>query len=159
MITRVTEAQWWSLPPDESPLSFPPTKLTPPLFPLLPSIIPRLDLPLLLLLRTEPNSINLGNSGIFCSDDGRSSAASAYSFNLTLNTGPIGYSDSAGRPKKCHFKQLALYPMIFIVRRSFLGPKNCHRSRIVTPTGVTVTNRACSDISLAFAHLVPRQEK
>merc|ERR1712037_81020 len=77
----------------------------------------------------------------------------------TSSTGPIGYSDSAGRSKKCHFKQLALYPMIFIVRRSFLGPKNCHRSRIVTPTGVTVTNRACSDISLAFAHLVPRQEK
>ena len=38
-------------------------------------------------------------------------------------TGPIGYSDSAGKPKKCHCKPLSLLPMIFRIRRSFLGPK------------------------------------
>ena len=45
--------------------------------------------------------------------------------SLKSNKGPIGYSDSAGKPKKCHSKQLLLYPMIFSTRRYFLGPKNC----------------------------------
>ena len=40
-------------------------------------------------------------------------------------------------------KRLSLYAMIFSVRRSFLGQKNCHCSRIVTLTSVTVTDRAC----------------
>ena len=34
-------------------------------------------------------------------------------------------------------------PMMFSVRRSFLGPKNCHGSRIITLTGVTVTVWTC----------------
>ena len=55
-------------------------------------------------------------------------------------TGPIGYSDSAGKPKF-----FSLYPMIFSIR-SFLGTKNGHRSRIINLTGVTVTNRACIDM-------------
>ena len=56
-------------------------------------------------------------------------------------TGPIGYSDSAGKPKKFRCKQLSLCRMIFSLSRSFLGPKNCHCSRIVTLT--SVTDRAC----------------
>ena len=38
---------------------------------------------------------------------------------ILLITGPIGYSDSAGKPKKCHCKRLSLYPMIFRRRRYF----------------------------------------
>ena len=53
-------------------------------------------------------------------------------------------SESAGKPKMCYCKRLSLYPMVFILRRSFLGPNNCHCSRIVTLTGVTVTDRACT---------------
>ena len=40
--------------------------------------------------------------------------------------GPIGYGDSAGKPKKCHCQRSLLYPMISSIRRYFLGPKNCH---------------------------------
>ena len=49
-----------------------------------------------------------------------------------------------GNRKKCRCKQLSLCRMIFSLSRSFLGPKNCHCSRIVTLTSVTVTDRACS---------------
>ena len=45
--------------------------------------------------------------------------------------------------RKSVTKRLSLYAMIFSVRRSFLGQKNCHCSRIVTLTSVTVTDRAC----------------
>ena len=58
-------------------------------------------------------------------------------------TGTIGCSGCAGRPKKCQCKRVSLYPMIFSIRWSSLGPKNCHCSRILTLTGVTVTDRAC----------------
>ena len=37
-------------------------------------------------------------------------------------TGPIGFSDSARKPKTCHCKQVSICPMIFIIR-SFLGKK------------------------------------
>ena len=48
-----------------------------------------------------------------------------------------------GNQKRCQCKQLSLYPMIFSIRRrSFFGPEMCHDSRIVTLTGVTVTDRA-----------------
>ena len=37
-------------------------------------------------------------------------------------TGHIGFSDSAGKPKKSHCKRQLLYPMIFsTIRRYFLG--------------------------------------
>ena len=39
--------------------------------------------------------------------------------------------------------RLSLYPMIFSIRRSFLGQKNCKSSRIVTLTVVTATDRDC----------------
>ena len=38
--------------------------------------------------------------------------------------------------------------MIFNIRRPLLGQNNCNCSRIVTLTGVTVTDRACT-------HLIP----
>ena len=39
---------------------------------------------------------------------------------------------------------LPALPMIFIIRRSFLGPKNCHSSQSVTLTGVTESGDACT---------------
>ena len=53
-------------------------------------------------------------------------------------TDPIGNSESDGKLKKCHYKRLSLYPMIFGIR-----PKNCHYNRIATITGVTVTDGDC----------------
>ena len=67
----------------------------------------------------------------------------ARSRSLGCDSGIIGYSDSAGKPKKCLCNQSSLYPMIFSKRRSFLGQKDCYYSRIVTLTCVTVTDRAC----------------
>ena len=46
------------------------------------------------------------------------------------------------KPKKCQCERLSLYLMTFSVRRSFLELQSCHCSRIVTLTGVTVTDRA-----------------
>ena len=51
-----------------------------------------------------------------------------------VDTGPIGYIDGAGKPKKCHWKRLPLYQMIFNISGSFLWPKNCQCSRIVNLT-------------------------
>ena len=59
------------------------------------------------------------------------------------DTGCPAYSDSAGTAKKCHCKRVSLYPMMFSIRRSFFGPKNCHCIRSVTLTGVTVSGQAC----------------
>ena len=42
---------------------------------------------------------------------------------------------------------MPLYLIIFSIRRSFLGIKNCHCSLIVTLTGVTVTDRACNFVA------------
>ena len=53
--------------------------------------------------------------------------------------GHIGYSDNAGKPKKCHCKRWSLVSqMMFIITRSFLGQTNSHCGRIVTLTVVTV---------------------
>ena len=50
-----------------------------------------------------------------------------------LSTENFGYSDTAlvgnGDWHKCHFSRLSQYPMIFRMRRSFLGPKNGHCRR------------------------------
>ena len=59
---------------------------------------------------------------------------------------PYRYSDSAGKPKKCHCKRLSLYLITFSKRSSFLG------SRFVTLTCVTVTDRSC--ISLKSIYLL-----
>ena len=59
------------------------------------------------------------------------------------NTGLPAYSDSAGTAKECHCKRVSLYPMIFRIRTSFIGPKNCHCSSSLTLTGVTVSGEAC----------------
>ena len=62
------------------------------------------------------------------------------------------YSDSAGTAKKCHCKRVSLNPMIFSVRIFFLGTKNCHCSRSVTLTGVTVSGRACITYTGTLLH-------
>ena len=43
--------------------------------------------------------------------------------------------------------------MIFSIRRSFYGPKNCHCSQNVTVTGVTVSGEACTS---HIPHLLQR---
>ena len=50
-----------------------------------------------------------------------------------------------GNRKKCHCKGLSLYQMIFSKRRFFFGPKKCCCGRIVTLTGLNVTDRACTE--------------
>ena len=57
-----------------------------------------------------------------------SAVSRSSSLTVRSNTGPIGCSDSAGELKKCHCNRLSLYPMIFSIRRSFWGLKNCHCS-------------------------------
>ena len=64
------------------------------------------------------------------------------------NTGLPAYSDSAGTTEKCYCKGVSLYPMIFSIRRSFFGLKNCHCSQSVTLTGVTVSGEAFIFISI-----------
>ena len=49
--------------------------------------------------------------------------------------------------------------MISITRRSFLGPENCHCSRIIILTGVTVTDRACNRQSVALCFSVSMMAK
>ena len=50
---------------------------------------------------------------------GREPGSQTLHLGCMIHTGPIGYSDSAGKPKKCHCKLLSFYPMIFSIRRSF----------------------------------------
>ena len=74
-----------------------------------------------------------------------------------FDTGLHSYSDSAGTAIKSYCKRVSLYLMIFSKRRSFFGPKNCHFSRSVTLTGVTVSGEACStagDITVTLTLLI-----
>ena len=41
-----------------------------------------------------------------------------------VDTENFGYSDTNGDWQKCHYNPLSQYPMIFSVRRSFLGLRN-----------------------------------
>ena len=61
-----------------------------------------------------------------------------------IGTCPICYSDSAGKPKKCHCKAIVTLSDDLKYKKVLLGPKNCHCSQIVTLTNVTATNMACS---------------
>ena len=72
-----------------------------------------------------------------------------YALLLYWYTGPIVYSNRAGKLKKCHCKRLYQYLTIFIKRSSFFGTKKLTRcSRIVTQTvGVTLTDRECCCIT------------
>ena len=62
---------------------------------------------------------------------------------VLYSTGPIGYSDSAGKPKKCHFFVIVTLSDDF----QFKKDKKltlAHFSRFATLTGVIVTDRTCS---------------
>ena len=72
-----------------------------------------------------------------------------YCIKKYFTTGLLAYSDNAGTAKKCLCNEVLLYPMI--------GPKNCHSSRSVTLTSVTVSKEACSNkfipkLRLIFIH-------
>ena len=63
-----------------------------------------------------------------------------------FDTGLPAYSDTLGTREKCHCNQVSIYPMIFSIRRSFLGSHNGHSKRGVTVSGVTVSGEPCNDL-------------
>ena len=68
-----------------------------------------------------------------------------FQLNCAQAKGLPAYSDSAGTMKKCHFKQVSLYPRIYSM--SFSDQKTCHCSRSVTLSGVTVSGEAFTVVS------------
>ena len=54
--------------------------------------------------------------------------------NSPKGTFHVAYCDTLGKLKKCHCKEMSLYPMIFSLRGSFWDTNNCHCNQIVTIT-------------------------